>query len=101
MRLRIITDEVDIELQKFDATELKRLLDQLSEHKRAKDDLRPKLEEWLIEQKKLPFETVLKAIVQLSRWCNSTGPSYERYSPTAAKISILLFGKELPALNAK
>jgi hypothetical protein len=101
MKLRIITDEVDIELKKFDASELKSLLDQLNRHKTAEKSLCPKLEEWLIKQKKLPFEIVLDTIVQLSRWCNSTGPSYERYSPIAAEISRLLFKQKLPDLKAQ
>lgn len=99
MELKIKIDDIEIELQEYNVNELKRLIDQLSQHKKAETSLCPKLDEWLIQQKKVPLKTITNAILQLSRWCNTIGDPYEKYKPIAIQISILLFNKILPPLE--
>ena len=98
-KLKIETNDFEIELKEYDVDELKNLIDQLSQHKLAEKSLCPKLDEWLIQQKKLPFTTILDALVQLSRWCHTNGGAYGNYKSVAEEISKFIFINKLPDLR--
>lgn len=102
MELKIKVDDVEIELQRYDDKKLDKLIKELSEsHDHAKNHVCPDLDRILIKQEKVAFETIIKTIIELSRWCNTNDPEgkgYGKGKPKAIEISKHLFNKLLPRL---
>ena len=94
-------DNVEIKLQEYNGAELEDLIKKLGDsHAHAKDHVCIDLYRIFIKQEEVALEAVMKAIVELSRWCNTDDEgSHAKGKPSAIKISELLFNKKLPILS--
>jgi len=105
MELKIKVDDIEIELQRYDEKKLDKLIKELSVlHGTAKKRVCKDLDRILIKQEKVAFETIMKTIISLSRWCNTNdleGKGYGVGKSKARDISKYLFHQILPRLLEK
>jgi hypothetical protein len=99
--LEIKTDNVEIELQEYNSAELEDLMTKLGDsHAHAKEHVCRDLYRIFIKQEEVAFETVMKNIIELFRWCNTDDDgSYAKGKSPAIEISKLLFNGTLPILS--
>jgi len=100
--LKIKTDNVEIELQEYNSAELEDLITKLGDsHAHAKEHVCRDIFRIFIKQEEVAFETVMKNIIELSKWCNTNDDgSYAKGKSPAIEISELLFNETLPRLSS-